>query len=157
MLSAVKPYIPYDVVPSDYVLPMAYSANGAMLPVRKLQVPNWVVDTDVPLLPVYFPTTSLATLDLAVQRKKLKFCKSAQEAMELITQVLRQDIRGVQQGRGKTATVSTAGGESVVAEEVEQPVEEKSSDSIYHCRLDAMNISFLTTAEGIEIQSIEIV
>ena len=150
----MKPYIPYDVVPSDYTLPMAYSANGTMLPLRKLQVPSWVVDTDIPLLPVHFPDSVVATLEMATKRKKLKFCKDANEAMELVTQVLRQDIRGVQQGRGQVAASGSEEGGSVEAGEV---LSEKASSNAYHCRLDAMNITFITTAEGIEIQSIEIV
>lgn len=71
--AAVKPYIPYDIVPSFYKLPMATAANGSKLPARDLVVPEWIVgeicglidpsvmrhdlssssvETDIPLLPV---------------------------------------------------------------------------------------------------------
>ena len=39
----VKPYIPYDIVPSFYKLPMATAANGSKLPARDLVVPEWIV------------------------------------------------------------------------------------------------------------------
>ena len=87
LLSIVKPYIPYDVIASDYTLPMARNANNEMLPMRKLTVPSWVVDTDIPLLPVQFPVTVTDTIQQAIQRKKLKYCRNKQEAIELITQV----------------------------------------------------------------------
>ncbi len=48
----VKPYIPYDMVPSDYTLPMATSASGQTLQSRKLSVPDWVVDSDIVMQPV---------------------------------------------------------------------------------------------------------
>lgn len=41
--AAVKPYIPYDIVPSFYKLPMATAANGSKLPARDLVVPEWIV------------------------------------------------------------------------------------------------------------------
>ncbi len=155
----VKPYIPYDVIPSDYVLPMAYNANGEMLPIRKLNVPKWVVDTDIPLLPVHFTTEVESTLQYAVSKKKLKFCKSKTEAIDLITQVLRQDIRGVQQGRGHTVAITNEKDDNQPADskELESKDDNPNNDSsFYHCRLDCMDISFLTTTDGIEIQSISI-
>ncbi len=145
----MKPYIPYDVIPSDYVLPMARNQNGDMLPIRKLHVPDWVVDTDIPLLPIHIPQLELDVLTHAIHRKKLKFCKELNEAVELITQVLRQDIRGVQQGRGQT--ISSADNQS------KDRTEDSTADSLFQCRLDAMNISFVTTSEGIHIKKIEIV
>jgi len=39
----VKPYIPYDIVPSSYKLSMATTANGSKLLVRDLVVPDWIV------------------------------------------------------------------------------------------------------------------
>lgn len=42
-LHTVKPYIPYDIIPSSYKLPMATAANGSKLPARDLVVPEWIV------------------------------------------------------------------------------------------------------------------
>lgn len=88
---SVKPYIPYDVVPSPYVLPMATSADGSALPVRELQVPSWVVEADIPMLPVVIPDSVLQSIDdglFRLGRKKLVSCNSVQDAVELITQVI---------------------------------------------------------------------
>lgn len=42
-MHTVKPYIPYDIVPSSYKLPMATAANGSKLSARDLVVPEWIV------------------------------------------------------------------------------------------------------------------
>jgi hypothetical protein len=64
----------------------------------------------------------------------LKFCSDQQHAKDLITQVLRQDVRGLQQGRGSTF------GQSSVE---------------YMCRLDVLVISFQTNENGILVTNIE--
>ncbi len=58
-MTAVKPYIPYDMVPSDYVLPMATTASGVPLLSRKLSVPAWVVDSDIVMQPVRFSVAAM--------------------------------------------------------------------------------------------------
>ena len=65
-MSIVKPYIPYDVVPSKYILPMATSADGTSLPVRELLVPDWVVDSDILLLPVRHTVDARKVIEYAV-------------------------------------------------------------------------------------------
>ena len=86
----VKPYIPYDVVPSEYVLPMATAADGTALPARLLQVPEWVVEADIPMLPVHIPQQVQQDIAQCVERKnrsKTASCTNALQAIELITQV----------------------------------------------------------------------
>jgi len=88
--NVVKPYIPYDVVPSQYVLPMATSADGTALPARLLEVPDWVVDADIPMLPVVIPADVLQSLEEGLSAKsriKRTSCQSVSDAVELITQV----------------------------------------------------------------------
>lgn len=96
----MKPYIPYDIVPSTYALPMATLADGTPLPQRSLEVPSWVVDSDIPLLPVTFTDAAMEDLEsvfagdkrfLSSSQKSSKIkriTKSATEAKELIQQVL---------------------------------------------------------------------
>jgi hypothetical protein len=66
---------------------MAVSANNQPLPLRSLNVPSWVVDSDIPMLPVKISDSSMQFIELAVGRNWLKFCKSKQEVIELVTQV----------------------------------------------------------------------
>lgn len=86
----MKPYIPYDVVPSPYTLPMAIAADGTPLNTRQLSVPEWVVEADIPMLPVLIPDTVRQSIERGVDRtgrKRPWCCSTAQEAVELITQV----------------------------------------------------------------------
>lgn len=92
----MKPYIPYDLVPTEtsdctetfsFPLPMAVTADGKLLPRRCLEVPDWVVATDIPLLPVKFSEYALKSIRIAADSMKLKHCRSAEDAIELITQV----------------------------------------------------------------------
>jgi hypothetical protein len=180
----VKPYIPYDVVPSDYILPMATSADGTALPARTLTVPAWVVDADIPMLPVVIPAEVRAAIAEGVnsnargRNKGGASCQTVDEATELITQVrwpcmvacllctssrwnslayscntgalcmywydqvLRQDIRGVHQGRG--TVISTEGASSAVDR----------SSSAYMCALGNMEVAFTTRAGEITVQSV---
>jgi tRNA-Thr(GGU) m(6)t(6)A37 methyltransferase TsaA len=174
----IKPYIPYDIVPSTYTLPMRTLANGTPLPMQSLRVPNWVVDSDIPMLSVQFPNhiinevkwflternalyASNNNSNTKKNKKKVKkqqqqqqsipmtstdvlstptlstpthttttntpiipttttsspvfpsfiklnpfFTKTTEEWCELVAQVLRQDIRGVHQGRGRVGTTN---------------------------------------------------
>ena len=122
----IKPYIPYDVVrmPEDNdtanltlvknhashgegYLPMAHSADGSALQNTTLRVPDWIREADVPMRTVEFTSDAQASLHkmyavvktVKTTAKMLRFCKDAAHAVELITQVLRQDVRGVKQGR----------------------------------------------------------
>jgi len=83
----VKPYIPYDVIPSPYALPMARSAENQPLIQRPLTVPAWIVDSDISLRPVTFSPQASAFLESAVSRKFLQYVHSVSECVEFITQV----------------------------------------------------------------------
>jgi tRNA-Thr(GGU) m(6)t(6)A37 methyltransferase TsaA len=85
----VKPYIPYDLVPSEYELPMVTSSDGNPLKIRPLQVPSWIVDSDIALLPVTFQSEAIQTIQELIVERKLKFCSTVEEATELISQVER--------------------------------------------------------------------
>lgn len=79
---------------------MATLADGTPLPQRSLEVPSWVVDSDIPLLPVTFTDAAMEDLEsvfagdkrfLSSSQKSSKIkriTKSATEAKELIQQVL---------------------------------------------------------------------
>ena len=68
---------------------MATSSQGSALPTRELRVPAWVVDADIPMLPVVIPQNVLGKLeeDLAMQNRKAACCFGLEEVVELITQV----------------------------------------------------------------------
>eukprot|EP00981_Chlorochromonas_danica_P006971 scaffold1508_cov182-Ochromonas_danica.AAC.5 len=125
----VKPYIPYDLLPSDYILPMMIDC-----PSRKLKVPDWVIDWDVPMRNVQFSSHAEEGLAMACSTSKqssLRHSHSVEEARDLIVQVLRQDIRGLTHRS-----------------------QDESMES-YLCRLDGLTIRFMTTSSHIEIMSIE--
>lgn len=88
----VKPYIPYDAIPSDISLPMATDADGNSLLQRKLSVPEWIYEADVEMRSVSFTAAALAALDDIALCGRLKHCGNTDEAKELITQVGRNRI-----------------------------------------------------------------
>lgn len=130
----VKPYIPYDLVPSNIALPMATDASGAPLlrGARELSVPSWIYESDILLRDVLFSPEAEAQLS-DVAEESCVFCDSAAQAKELVEQVLRQDVRGVHQGRGND-------GESWPQE--------------FNLRLDGMQIRFVTTKSAITVTSV---
>lgn len=78
------------MVPSRYVLPMATSADGTALPARELSVPDWVVEADIPMLPVVIPEEVIQSIEEGLSTKsrvKRTSCKTVNDAIELITQV----------------------------------------------------------------------
>jgi len=131
----VKPYIPYDLVPSHIALPMATNASGAPLlrGARELSVPSWIYESDILLRDVVFSPEASAQLSAAAEQSCV-FCDSAVQARELIEQVLRQDVRGVHQGRGNDG--------------------DGESGKEFNLRLDGLQIRFLTTKEAINVTSI---
>jgi hypothetical protein len=147
----VKPYIPYDVVLLDGEggtaanLPMSVHAAGSAyrpkhLP-RRLEVPSWIVDSDIQLNPVSFDAQAMESLEDIIVERQLVHCTTAEDAVELITQVLRQDIRGVHQGRGKLSTDK----------------ERETANLEYMCRLDNMDVRFVTTTSEILVTSISLI
>ena len=128
-----------------------YSSMSGYQPkqtMRKLTVPSWIIESDIPLNPVCFDTLALDTLNHMEEKKQFVHCRTAEEANELITQVLRQDIRGTHQGRGHLSS-----NETTVASEVPVSLVQDKKDE-YMCRLDTMDIRFITTAAEIRVISI---
>ena len=147
----VKPYIPYDVVLLDgdgdtaVNLPMGVHSKGSsyhpkQLP-RRLHVPSWIVESDIQLNPVSFGEHALEALDEIILERQLSHCTTSDDAVELITQVLRQDIRGVHQGRGTLSTEQEGG----------------TTNPEYMCRLDNMDVRFVTTTSEILVTSISLI
>ena len=69
---------------------MATSADGTALPARELSVPEWVVEADIPMLPVIIPAEVIQSIEEGLSTKsrvKRTSCKSVGDAIELITQV----------------------------------------------------------------------
>jgi len=69
---------------------MATSADGTALPARELSVPEWVVEADIPMLPVVIPAEVIQSIEEGLSTKsrvKRTSCKSVADAIELITQV----------------------------------------------------------------------
>jgi hypothetical protein len=155
----VKPYIPYDVVSLPHnagnvgrqgeqgeaaaaealhaYLPMAHAADGTPLQACPLRVPDWIRESDIPLRAVRFTEQALeglASLECGEvgDGDGLRFCADAMHARELITQVLRQDVRGVKQGR----------------------VDSERAAEMYQVRLDAMDIRFSASPEAMLVHTI---
>eukprot|EP01038_Epipyxis_sp_PR26KG_P008640 gene8640-11680_t len=146
----VKPYIPYDVIPSKYFLPMACSAKGEPLNKRLLQVPSWVVEADIEMKPVIFSNDILNKLEEFSSDGHLRHCINCNEIMELITQVLRQDIRGVHQGRGTAATSDSSSNQVLGVKD--QYFNAKASN--YCCRIDGLDIQFDNSNNSIYVTEI---
>mmetsp|Transcript_2916 Transcript_2916/g.3053 ORF Transcript_2916/g.3053 Transcript_2916/m.3053 type:complete len:372 (+) Transcript_2916:315-1430(+) len=109
----IKPYIPYDSIQlqteenGSHSIPLPMSvegssiqSDGSMYEARRLVVPTWIVDSDVPMHPVSFDECALKTIEDLVLDRMLNHCSTIGQAIDLIRQVLRQDIRSMHQGRG---------------------------------------------------------
>lgn len=83
----VKPYIPYDIVPSDYKLPMATTSDGMPLEHRRLSVPTWIVESDIQLRPVHIQEHTFQAIEMVVAKRKFRNYNSIIEMVELIKQV----------------------------------------------------------------------
>lgn len=138
----VKPYIPYDLVLSQIALPMAVDSTGIPLQSRsrELSVPSWIFEADIVMRNVCFAPSALDRLSELIDgdERERGFCNTAAQAKELIEQVLRQDVRGVHQGRGFHADIEENG---------------KHTPS-YMCRLDGLSIRFVTTERSIRVEEI---
>lgn len=131
----IKPYIPCDSISLDHG-----SIRGSYLECvrsHKLTVPSWIVNDDVPMRNVTFDNAAYEAISVLIQSNELKFCESEDDAVNLIRQVLRQDIRGIHQGR-------------LMAENNCDDM----SVSNFNCRLDNMIIHFDTLDSEIVIKSI---
>lgn len=170
----VKPYIPYDIVPSSYGLPMATTASGEQLPIRSLHVPDWVVDSDIPMKPVVFSPCAEEDIKSLFSirnknkaNKRMHISQSYEEAVELIKQVLRQDIRSHHQGRGSNnssgpLTIADCQAGMIISNDeiVEIKIEEgdsSASNTSYSCCLDGMNLRFHHLEDGIWVENVTLV
>ena len=100
----IKPYIPYDSIqlesregddPSaSFPLPMSVAASfdGSIHKERKLKVPSWIIDSDIPLHPVTFDVSAIESLNDLVLDRMLSHSSTSIEALDLITQVLLQIV-----------------------------------------------------------------
>ena len=93
----IKPYIPYDSIhlQSEHgladspplPLPMSVAATSSVFKERRLKVPSWIIDSDIPLHPVIFEAPALEALDDLILDRLLAHCSSSTQAIDLITQV----------------------------------------------------------------------
>lgn len=126
----VKPVIPYDLVPFHGELPMALMADGKPIQQTPLSVPSWIVDADIPMRSVRIVDDAAASLRELIGEGYLRFCRDEEQASQLIEQVLRQDVRGVKQGRvGDSA-------------------------SVFFANLDSLRIEFTTSGEQVRVDKI---
>ena len=65
--------------------------------------------------------------------------------------MLRQDIRGVHQGRGSAGPIDNKGR---LDGDVKQTSNNSESKSAYNCRLDNLSIDFNTTNQGIVVNRV---
>lgn len=159
----IKPYIPYDIIPSDLKLPMLTASNGLPLNQKKLVVPGWIVEADIPMVPVRILPAAQEQMRLIHEGGGLRMC-TLEGLEELAQQVLRQDVRGVHQGRGTTNPNTNnnmnlegsgdgddkpGGSESDKDKKQGRKAVEESNG--YLCRLDTVEFRFLTLKDGIEI------
>jgi len=136
----VKPYIPYDIVygpvgtlPALPLLPEHLDSSAVHSESSPLKVPSWIVEADVPDRRVVFEDTALTALRGLVRSREVQFCRDEEEAVQLVVQVLRQDVRSIHQGRGSS---------------------EGPSAKLYHCTLDGMRLSFSTSESEIRVQAV---
>ena len=106
----IKPYIPYDSIQlqkkdgedSEFAapLPMSVAASfcnadqplDATFKERRLTVPSWIIDSDIPLLPVNFEASALESLRELIVDRLLLHCTTCAHATDLITQVLNKRL-----------------------------------------------------------------
>lgn len=126
---------------------MATTADGTPLPVKSLTVPEWVVEADIPLKPVVFSVEAEESLRSLFRSTNTKgrISRSPEEAMELVKQVLRQDIRSHHQGRGNVVSSTADDSEKSVSPPIDTPS--------YSCTLDGITLSFRHLSDGIVIDT----
>jgi hypothetical protein len=82
--------------------------------------------------------------------------KLLQHILYTQTKVLRQDIRGTHQGRGKVMTTGISTNSTNSEPDSSSLSEQESKIVEYMCRLDSMLLKFITTASEIRVISIEL-
>lgn len=161
----IKPYIPYDVVPSSYPLPMAVMMDGTVFAgagieeqsaaATQLRVPSWVVEADIPVRPVSFLPSAMKKLDEYATQKMMRHCKDTDAAVQLITQVLRQDIRGIKSRSEDREKGSKDSGDAREAPSNSRDICEKGA-ALYSCQLDSIIIQFSTTSAEIAVENVDL-
>jgi hypothetical protein len=107
--------------------------NGDVISSPPLRVPSWIYESDIPLRTVKFSEKALEVLKRMEAREQYRHCATSHQAMQLIQQVLRQDIRSHHQGRSS---------------------QEDRSETLYECRLDSFVIQFRTHDEYILVEDV---
>ncbi len=148
----IKPVVPYDLVPSPFNvsnLLMAQDEDGQALQQRELQVPSWIIEADIPMRRVVFTHEAEESLQQIVAQGGMRFCRSLKHGRDLVVQCLRQDVRGVHQGRGgghvDDNTDKDDGGSNG---------DKPGAAEMYMCRLDSLEIKFDTSAEQVVVREL---
>ena len=138
----VKPYIPYDIIPSSIKLPMIESKSNQS---TELKVPAWIFEQDIPLRKIIFDPHAFKSLENVVKNKYLTQDYSVDDFVNLITQILVQDIRSVHQGRG--VNNSSSGNDKH---------QENNSSELYELNIDKVTLKFSTFQEYVRIVSLDL-
>ena len=159
----IKPYIPYDIIYSTIPVPMATDEDGNSLNTKSLQVPSWIYEYDIPSRKIIYSTNASDGLELIVNFKQKTFYSTmysnVEDAKCLISQVLRQDIRSVHQGRKASNSqdndvkkidetgieMMTNGKDVATQRSIQQP---------YEVNIGKLHIEFLTYESHILVKSI---
>ena len=177
----IKPYIPYDIIPSNISLPMMKGLNeldekdeedgsrGMEQAEHKqlgrmLEVPVWITESEIKMRPVHFSNNAEENIAKAHDQIKSskRFCQTQESTKRLITQVLRQDPRD-RKNRGTTTT----GGDSQNNNNNNEIDNSKSYDisagdehddngNLYHCRLDSLLLSFVVEEDRILVTKVSL-
>lgn len=148
----VKPYTPHDIVPHDRRIEMAALDGDTGLPLAPspLRVPAWIYEADVPLRAVRFSEAALGALSLLQDSQRFLHCTGKEDAMRLVREVLRQDIRGLSL-RGRGEDEGEAGGEQRGGGAVGEAA---AAVALYECKLDAFTVKFRTLRESILVEAV---
>ena len=158
----IKPYIPYDIIPSTLPIPMASDEVGNPLSNKFLEVPSWIYEYDIPSRKIVYSTDALKELEflMNVQKKcpKKSFYSivysDVEDTMRLITQVLRQDIRSVHQGRKSADSTNRVASPK---EDTNEVIETNSLTNLvppYEVNIGKLHIVFYTYESHILVKSI---
>ena len=128
---------------------MTLNDDGTTLLDTKLKVPNWIYEADIIMKRVTFSNESLSCLHDIYHNDGFKLCYNINEAKELIVQVLRQDIRGVHQGRGIENKTNTTTNND------DNNNNDNDDVSKYMCRLDTFEIEFINKQNSIDVIKIK--
>ena len=157
----VKPYIPYDIIPSTIPIPMASDHDGKPLNCKNLEVPEWIYEVDIPWKEIVFNESALFSIRQIVEGSEakshnnkafsgstcnhIKSFLSETEAITVISQILRQDIRSLYRGRGKDDIISAG------------QIAMEGGSNIYEVRVSNLHIKFVTFVSTVEITEVTVI